>query len=108
MMIQYRSKTRDVLGIVIDGLTITNTDTRQYLRLPDRTARLVNNLDDEGYWITDILYDGLDLVNESYRVEGRATLYLIGSQRTRNFNVYLRPESYDWPSQSSIDWGLDD
>ena len=108
MLIQYRSKTRDVLRIVIDGLMVTNTETRRYFRLPDRTAKLVNNIDDEGYWTTDLVYDGLTLSNDSYRVEGRATLYLFGSQRTRNFNVYLRPESYDWPSRSSIDWGLDD
>ena len=108
MLIQHRSKTRDVLRIVIDGLMVTNTETRQYFRLPDRTAKLVNNIDNEGYWTTDILYDGLNLSNDSYRVEGRATLYLIGSVRTRNFNVYLRPESYDWPSRSSIDWSVDD
>ncbi len=108
MLIQHRSKTRDVLRIVIDGLMVTNTETRQYFRLPDRTAKLVNNIDNEGYWTTDLLYEGLNLSNDSYRVEGRATLYLIGSVRTRNFNVYLRPESYDWPSHSSIDWGVDD
>jgi hypothetical protein len=107
MLIQHRSKTRDVLRIVIEGLTVTNMETYQSFRLPPRSANLVNRVDGDGYWITDILYDGLDLANHSYRVEGRATLYLIGSQRTRHFNVYLRPQSYDWPSHSTIDWGLD-
>ena len=108
MLIQHRSKTRDVIRIVIDGLMVTSMSTKKYIRLPDRTASLVNHIDNEGYWITDLLYDGLNLANDSYRVEGRATLFLIGSVRTRNFNVYLRPKSYDWPSNSSIDWGVVD
>jgi len=108
MLIQHRSKTRGVVRIVIDGLKITSTSTNEYTRLPNRTASLVNHIDNEGYWITDILYDGLNLANDSYRVEGRATLFLIGSVQTRNFNVYLRPKSYDWPSNSSIDWGVVD
>lgn len=108
MLIQHRSKTRDVVRIVIDGLKITSTSTNNYTRLPNRTASLVNHIDNEGYWITDILYDGLNLANDSYRVEGRATLFLIGSVQTRNFNVYLRPKLYDWPSNSSIDWGVVD
>jgi hypothetical protein len=108
MLIQHRSKTRGVVRIVIDGLKITSTSTNEYTRLPNRTASLVNHIDNEGYWITDILYDGLNLANDSYRVEGRATLFLIGSVQTRNFNVYLRPKSYDWSSNSSIDWGVVD
>lgn len=108
MLIQHRSRTRGVVRIVIDGLKVTSTSTNTYIRLPDRIASQVNYIDNEGYWITDILYDGLNLANESYRVEGRATLFLIGSVRTRNFNVYLRPKSYDWPSNSSIDWSVVD
>jgi hypothetical protein len=108
MLIQLRSKTRGVVRIVIDGLSVTSTSTNMYTRLPDRIASPVNHIDNEGYWITDILYDGLNLANDSYRVEGRVTLFLIGSVQTRNFNVYLRPKSYDWPSNSSIDWGAVD
>lgn len=108
LLIQYRSRTRNVVRIVIDGLTVTSTSTNKYFRLRDRNATLTNHIDNDGYWTTDILYSGLNLANDSYRVEGRASLFLIGSQRTRNFNVYLRPESYDWPTNSLIDWGLVD
>jgi hypothetical protein len=104
MLIQYRSKTRDIVRIVIDRLMLTNMDTNKSYRLHDRTASLVNHVDNEGYWTTDILYNGLNLTNASHRVEGRATLYLIGSQRSRNFNVYLRPERIWEPSHSTIDW----
>ena len=108
MLIQYRSKTRDIVRIVIDNLIVTNMDTNQTYRLQDRSASLVNQVDNEGYWTTDILYNGLNLTNDSHRVEGRATLYLIGSQRSRNFNVYLRPERTWEPSHSTIDWGIDE
>ena len=105
MLIQYRTKTRDVVSIVIDHLMVTNMETHKSYRLQDRTASLVNQVDNEGYWTTDILYNGLNLTNDSHRVEGRATLYLIGSQQSRNFNVYLRPERTWEPSTSTIDWG---
>ena len=109
MLIQHRSKTRGVVRIVVDGLTVTNTNTNQFIRLPDRIVSQVNQIDNEGYWITDIMYDGLNLLaNDSYRVAGRATLFLVGSVRTRSFNVYLRPKLYDWPSNSSIDWSAVD
>ena len=108
LLIQHRSKTRDVLRIALDGITITNMDTYKYFRLPDRSVNLMNQVDEEGYWITDFLFNDLDIGDTSYRVEGTATLYLIGSQRSRRFNVYLRPES-DWPPpHSTIDWGLSD
>jgi len=85
---------------------VTNMKTYKSYRLQDRAASLVNQVDNEGYWTTDILYNGLNLTNDSHRVEGRATLYLIGSQQSRNFNVYLRPERTWEPSQSTIDWGI--
>jgi hypothetical protein len=107
LLIQHRSKTRNVLRIAIQGLTVTNMDTYEHVRLPDRSAALMNNVDNDGYWITDFVYDDLKFTNASHRVEGRAILYLSGSQRTRNFNVYLRPETYWEPSRSSIDWGID-
>ena len=105
MLIQHRSKTRDILRIVVDRLVITNMDTYESYRLQDRVASLGNKVDKEGYWTTDLLYNGLKLTNDSHRVEGRATLYLIGSQQSRNFNVYLRPERTWEPSHSTIDWG---
>ena len=107
MLIQYRSKSRKVLRIAIEGLTVTNMDTYKFIRLPNRSARMMNHVDKDGYWTTDFLYNGLKLADESHRVEGRVILYLGGSQRTRNFNVYLRPETVWEPSQSSIDWGRD-
>jgi len=106
MLIQHRSKTRDIVRIVIDRLMVTNMETYKSYRLQDRTVSLVNKVDNEGYWTTDILYNGLNLTNDSHRVEGRATLYLIGSQRSRNFNVYLRPERTWEPSDSTFDWGI--
>ena len=106
MLIQYRSKTRNIVRIVIDRLMVTNMNTYKSYRLQDREASLVNQVNNEGYWTTDILYNGLNLTNDSHRVEGRATLYMIGSQRSRNFNVYLRPESSWEPSHSTIDWGI--
>ena len=107
MLIQYRSKSRKVLRIAIEGLTVTNMDTYRYVRLPDRSAKTMNNVDGDGFWTTDILYNSLNLANESHRVEGQLILYLAGSQRTRRFSVYLRPETIWEPSHSSIDWGLD-
>ena len=106
MLIQHRSKTRDILRIVIDRLVITNMETYQSYRLHDRTASLGNQVDNDGYWITDLLYNGLKLTNDSHRVEGRVTLFMIGSQQSRNFNVYLRPERAWEPSHSTIDWGV--
>ena len=106
MLIQHRSKTRDIVRIVIDRLMVTNMETYKSYRLQDRAASLVNQVDNEGYWTTDILYNGLNLTNDSHRVEGRATLYLIGPQQSRNFNVYLRPERTWEPPHSTIDWGI--
>lgn len=105
MLIQYRSKTRNIARIVIDRLMVTNMNTYESYRLQDRTASLNNQVDNEGYWTTDILYNGLKLTDDSHRVEGRITQYLIGSQQSRNFNVYLRPERSWEPSHSAIDWG---
>jgi hypothetical protein len=106
MLIQHRSKTRDILRIVVDRLMITNMDTHESYRLQDRAVSLANQVDNEGYWTTDLLYNGLNLTNASHRVEGRVILFLIGSQQSRNFNVYLRPERAWEPSHSTIDWGI--
>ena len=106
MLIQHRSKTRDILRIVVDRLVITNMDTYESYRLQDRVANLGNKVDKEGYWTTDLLYNGLKLTNDSHRVEGRVTLFMIGSQQSRSFNVYLRPERAWEPSHSTTDWGI--
>jgi hypothetical protein len=92
--------------IGINSLSLTNTATKEVIRLHDRSASLANRYDHEGYWNTDIYYSGLDLGDDSYKIRGRVTLYLLGSQRTRSFNVYLRPEPGGRPPASSIDWGV--
>lgn len=106
LLIRYRSKTREVVRIGIRGLALINTRTNQVTRLRDRSARLSNRYDQQGYWNTDIYYEDLYLGNDNYRIQGRLTLYLHGSQRTRNFGVYLKPESARKPRDSTIDWGL--
>ena len=106
LMIRYRSKTREVVRISLNRLVLTNTRTNQLTRLHDRSAKLSNRYDREGYWNTDIHYHGLYLGNDNYRIQGRLTLYLHGSQRTRNFGVYLKPEPGRKPANSTIDWGL--
>lgn len=106
LLIRYRSNTREVVRIAINGLVLTNTRTNRVIRLHDRSASLSNRYDQEGYWITDIYYKDLYLGNDNYRIQGRLTQYLIGSQRTRNFSVYLKPVSARKPQDSTIDWGL--
>lgn len=108
MVIRYRSKTREVIRIAIDGLTLTNTGTNELINLPDQSASLENRIDHAGYWNTDISYSDLNLGRDEYRLTGRLTLYLIGSQRTSNFSAYLQPREGGRPADSSIDWGLSD
>lgn len=106
LLVQYRSKTREVVRIGISGLSLTNTETNEVTRLPDHSAGLENRIDHDGFWNTDILYEDLNLGGENYRIEGILTLNLVGSQRTRNFSVYLHHESSKRPPDSSIDWGI--
>ena len=106
LLIRYRSKTREVVRISINGLALTNTTTNEVTRLHDQSASLSNRYDHEGYWVADVGYSDLSLGNDNYRIQGRLTLYLIGSQRTRNFSVYLKPEANKKPPHSTIDWGL--
>lgn len=105
LLIRYRSKTREVVRIGINGLALTSTATKEVIRLHDQSASLSNRYDHEGYWNTDIYYTELDLGNDNYQIQGRLTLYLAGSQRTESFNVYLKPESSMKPPGSTIDWG---
>ena len=105
LLIRYRSKTREVVRTGINGLSLTNTATKDVIRLHDQSASLSNRYDHEGYWNTDIYYTSLDLGNDNYQIQGRLTLYLVGSQRTTGFSVYLEAESGGKPSGSTIDWG---
>ena len=107
LRIQYRSKTREVVRIAVNDLSLTDTGTKEVITLPDRTASLANHYDHEGYWTTDISYQNLDLAGDNYRVEGRLRLYLLDSQRSRKFSAYLKPAVGNRPHDSSIDWGLD-
>ncbi|MBT8128443.1 MAG: hypothetical protein KJP10_00530 [Gammaproteobacteria bacterium] len=107
LRIQYRSKTREVVRIAVDDLSLIDMETKKVISLPDRTASLANHYDHEGYWTTDISYDNLDLAGDNYRVEGRLMLYLLDSQRSRKFSAYLKPAAGIKPHDSSIDWGLD-
>ncbi len=106
LLIRYRSKIREVVRTGINGLSLTNTATKEVIRLHDQSASLSNLYDHEGYWNTDIYYTGLDLGGDNYQIQGRLTLYLAGSQRSRDFNVYLKAESGGKPPGSTIDWGL--
>ncbi len=105
LLVRYRSKSREVVRIGIDGLILTSTATREVIKLPAQSASLSNRYDHEGYWNTDIHYTNLELDNDDYRIQGRLTLYLAGTQRTRSFNVYLKAESGRKPPGSTIDWG---
>jgi len=107
LLIRYRSKTREVVRIGVNGLALTNTTTKDVIRLHDQSASLSNRYDQEGYWNTDIYYNDLELGNDNYQIQGRLTLYLVESQRTRNFSVNLEPAASFKPHDSSIDWGLD-
>jgi hypothetical protein len=106
MTIRYRSKTREVVRIALDDLRLTNMSTKQVINLPNQSAGLMNRIDHEGFWNTDVMYDDLDLAQDDYRIEGQLTLYLIGTQRTSNFSAYLEPRTSNKPVDSSIDWGL--
>ena len=108
LRIQYRSKTREVVRIAVNDLSLTDTETKEVITLPDRTASLANHYDHEGYWTTDIRYENLDLAGDNYRVEGRLRLHLLDSQRSRKFSAYLKPAVGIKPHDSSIDWGVDD
>ena len=106
LLIQYRSKTREVVRIAINRLALINTGTKQVINLRDQSASLSNRYDHEGFWNTDIYYSDVGLGNDNYRVQGRLTLYLLDSQRTGNFSAYLKPDADFKPHDSSIDWGL--
>jgi hypothetical protein len=106
LLIRYRSKTREVVRIAVNRLTLINARTKQVINLRDQSARLSNRYDHEGFWNTDIYYSDLGLGHDNYRIQGVLTLYLHGSQRTGDFSAYLKPDTGIKPHDSSIDWGL--
>ena len=106
LLIRYRSKNREVLRIGVAELELTNTTTKEVTRLRDQSAGAGNRIDPEGYWIIDLRYDGLQLAADNYRVSGKLTQYLSGSQRSRDFSVYLQSETASKPADSTIDWGI--
>jgi hypothetical protein len=106
LLLQYRTKTRQVLRVGIRGAAITNNESNRVIRLPNVTASITAGLD-AGELHADIEYDGLNLTHDDYRVDGSLTVYLAGTQQTRNFRVYLKPRSVSRPANSSINWGID-
>jgi hypothetical protein len=106
LLIQYRAKNREVVSISVDELKLTNSRTKEVLKLQNRAASQANHIDPDGYWIIEIPYSDLKIGSDNYRVEGVLTQYLVGSQRTRNFSVYLQAETVRRPGDSTIDWGV--
>lgn len=106
LLIRYRSKTREVVRIAINRLTLINARTKKVIKLRDQSASLSNRYDREGFWNTDVYYSDVGLGDDDYRIQGRLTLYLLGSQRTGDFSAYLKPDVDIKPYDSSIDWGL--
>jgi hypothetical protein len=104
LSIIYRTKTREVLRIGIQGLVVTDIKTGKLTRLEDRSVSLADRVED-GYWNTEILYEGLHPADAGYRVQGRVTTYLVGSQQTRNFSVELKSQDSSRSHGSNIDWG---
>ena len=103
LLLQYRTKTSEVVRLGVTGLTMINTATKQAIRLEDRSTGPAGRVE-EGYLITDIVYPGLSLGGDEYRIDGSLVVYLAGSQQSRNFSIYLQPESSRKPPASGIDW----
>ena len=107
LLLQYRTKTKEVLRIAVRELKVISVATKEATSLDDRTVSLSGRLDD-GYWNTEIAYSDLDLGDDHYRIEGLVMFYLAGSQQTRKFSVYLKPEIESVPYGSGIDWDTPD
>ena len=106
LLLQYRTKTRQVLRVGVSQVEVTNSQTHKMIRLPDASASLAAKLD-AGDLHADIEYSGLNFTDDNYHVEGSLMVYLAGAQQSRNFSVYTKPFSADRPADSSIDWGID-
>lgn len=104
LLLQYRTKAGEVLRVGINDLTVTNTATNRTIRLENRSASVAGHR--EGAYLgADIVYSGLRLDRNEYRIDGSLTTYLSGSQQTRNFSIYLAPESSRKPTGSADDRG---
>jgi len=106
LLLQYRSKTREVLRTGFRDLRLTDTRSGQVIRLGDRSASLGPGTE-SGYWHADIFYDKLDLTDHDYRLTGSQFYYLRGSQQWRTISVYLKRSNVRRPYESSIDWGIE-
>ena len=106
LRIQFSSRTREVLRIAIDEPVLIHGVTGDVTRLRPRAANLSSRPDRAGYWLAEIIYRDLDLIDNDYRLSGRLTQYLANAQRSRHFDVYLGVEPISRPPGSSIDWGL--
>ena len=78
LLLQYRTKTRQVLRVGVRRVAMTNNLTRQVTRLPDTSANLTAGLG-TGDLHADIEYGGLKHTNDDYRVEGSLVVYLAGA-----------------------------
>ena len=104
LLLQYRTRTREVLRVRAHRVVVINNRTRRAMRLPDTSADLARG-HVAGYLHADMEYNHLDLAGDDYRVEGSLTVYLATGQQTRNFRAYLKPDTAERPANSSIDWG---
>jgi hypothetical protein len=106
LLLQYRTKTRQVLRVGVRGVVMSNNLSHRVIRLPDATAS-TTAVPYAGDLHADIEYSRLNLTDDDYLVEGILVVYLAGAQQTRKFRVYLKPRSASRPANSSIDWEID-
>ena len=106
LRIRFYSRTRDILRIAIDDPVLTHMATGYLTRLRPRKAGLSSRADRAGYWVAEVVYRDLDLIDNDYRLSGLLTQYLYSTQRSRHFDVYLGAKPASRPPGSSIDWGL--
>lgn len=106
LRIRFYSRTRDVLRIAIDDPILIHMASGDATRLRPRMADLSSRANRAGYWVAEIAYRDLDLIDNDYRLSGRLEQYLANAQRSRRFEVYLGAQSLSRPPGSSIDWGL--
>jgi hypothetical protein len=106
LRIRFYSRTRDVLRIAINDPVLMHMATGDVIRLRPRMADLSSRVNRAGYWVAEIAYGDLDLIDNDYRLSGRLEQYLANAQRSRRFEVYLGAQSLSRPPGSSIDWGV--
>lgn len=106
LLLQYLTKTREVLRIGVSDAVMINNMTRRVIRLPDITTSIAPD-QKAGYLYADIEYGDLELSGDNYRVEGNLTVYLARGQQSRHFRIYLNHGPVERPANSTIDWGID-